>query len=52
VWVFSFKLNTDSFVRSIYYNNMFACILKKNVFSKIINWDIKGNFKGIFINTL
>ena len=43
--VFSYKLNTDSVIRRIYYN---ICILLScKVFGgKLINWEQKGNFKN------
>jgi len=44
--VFSFKLDTDSFIRSIYYN---ICLLISMLFCfrKSINWESKGNFKNL-----
>jgi len=42
VLFFSFKLNTGSYIRSIYYKYMYAKFLKK-IFSRIlINWEQKG----------
>ena len=43
---FSFKLNTDSFVRSIYYNISMQ-ISYKNMFRKLINLRLKSNFKHL-----
>jgi len=36
---FSFKLNTDSFIKSIYYT-IYVCLF----FRKLINWEQKVNF--------
>ena len=37
----SFQLNTDSFIRSIYYD----IHMLNSFFRKLINWERKGNFK-------
>jgi len=44
---FSFKLNRNSFLRSIYYNICMLFILKVVSFMKLIDWEQKSNFKDV-----
>ena len=42
--VFSFKLNTYSFIRSVYYN--ICMTFSQNIlFRELVYWERKGNFK-------
>ena len=48
--VFSFKINTDSFVTNIYYNIcMLFYLKKKTFFRKIINWEQNANFNLVLV---
>jgi len=42
--VFLFKLNTNSFIRTIHYN--ICMLISQNIrFMKCVNWERKSNFK-------
>jgi len=44
---FSFKLNRNYFISSIFYNICMLFIFKIFSFMKLIDWEQKGNFKDV-----